>query len=94
MQGIDDLYYTNISNGYCVRLTVFSGSLLLYEGDTFRTLPMISMALWSNMSPYADWYVGESEDIARALMVVSIDNRSLMLFWFYLSRGGVNLLEL
>ena len=86
MQGIVALYFTNISNGYCGRLTVYSGPLLLYEGDTFRTLPMISMVLWSNVSPYAIWLVGESQDIVRALMVVSIDNRSLMRILLSLSQ--------
>ena len=45
MQGIDALYVTEILNGHCGRLTVNSGTLWLYEGDAFRTLPMISMVL-------------------------------------------------
>ena len=63
MQGIDALYFTDILNGYCGRLAVDSGTLWLYEGDTFRTSPMISMVLWSSVSPYAIWFIGGLQDV-------------------------------
>ena len=64
MQGIGALYFTDIIlNGYCGRLTVYSGLLWLYEGDTFRTLPMISLVLGSSVNPYAIWCVGGLQDV-------------------------------